>query len=87
MQKHIHKIHKGIHKLREQPEETRRHLLHIITFTCAVILILLWIVGLGRTFKNKNTASSVKVDLQPFSVLKDNLTSGYKSVSTPIVNQ
>ncbi len=84
MQKHIRKT---IHRLRQQPEEVRRQILHIITFACAIILILLWVLSLGRTLGSKDTGESVKKDLQPFTVLKDNLTSGYNSVSAPAENQ
>ncbi len=84
MKKHIHKT---IHKLRRQPEEVRRQVLHIVTFAGAAILIFLWILSLGRTFKNKDVANSVKKDLQPFSILKDNLTSGYNSTPAPEANQ
>ncbi|MFA5936889.1 MAG: hypothetical protein WC822_03355 [Candidatus Paceibacterota bacterium] len=68
---------KIIHKLRQQPEETRRHILHIITFFFAVIMIMLWIVSLGKNLSSEDTKIKMKQDLQPFSVLKDNLVDGY----------
>ena len=64
---------KIIHHLRKQPEDTRRHLLHIIIFIMAAILILLWVYSLGRNFSSPETKTEIKQDLQPFSILKDNL--------------
>ena len=37
-----------IHRLRRQPEEIRRHILHIVIFAVAVIMILLWVFSLGK---------------------------------------
>ena len=37
---------KIIHKLRQQPEEVRRHVLHIIISIIAVILFIVWIFTL-----------------------------------------
>jgi hypothetical protein len=68
---------KIIHKLRQQPEETRRHILHIITFFLAVIMIMLWVVSLGKNLSSEDTQTKMKQDLQPFSDLKDNLVNGY----------
>jgi hypothetical protein len=84
MKKHIYR---AVHKLRQQPEEVRRHILHIIIFACAIILALLWVLSLGRTLGNKDVEVSVNKDLKPFTVLKDNLTSGYKGVSIEPNNQ
>lgn len=44
-------------------------------------MVLLWTYSLGRSISNPETKVKVKKDLQPFSVLKDNLVGGYKSVS------
>lgn len=71
---------KLIHHLRKQPEEVRRHILHIITFALAVVFLLLWVYSLGRNLTNPETQIKMKQDLQPFSVLKDNLVGGSKSV-------
>ena len=65
---------KIIHNLRNQPEKTRRHLLHIITGVVALILIILWGYSLSRTLGSPETAEKIKQDLKPFSVLKDNLS-------------
>jgi hypothetical protein len=77
-------MRKIIHHLRRQPEEVRRHLLHIFIFIAAAIMILLWIFSLGKSLANPDTQVKIKNDLQPFSVLKDNLVEGYKS--TPDTN-
>lgn len=67
---------KIIHNLRRQPEEVRRHILHIIIFALALIMIILWIFSLGKNLSNPDTQIKMKQDLQPFSTLKDNLVGG-----------
>jgi len=74
------KIIHHIHRLRKQPEEDRRHLLHICIVVIGIIMVLLWTYSLGRSVTNPDTKIKMKQDLQPFSVLKDNLVGGYKSV-------
>ena len=44
-------------------------------------MVILWTYSLGRSIANPDTKVKMKQDLQPFSVLKDNLVGGYKSVS------
>lgn len=70
---------KIIHNLREQPEEVRRHVLHILIFAVIVIMVILWVFSLGKGLSSSDTKEKVKQDLQPFSVLKDNIVDGYKS--------
>jgi len=77
---------KIIHHLRRQPEEVRTHILHILTVSASVILVLLWIYSLGTTISNPQTVTETKQDLQPFSVLKDNLVGGYQSMSAGSAN-
>jgi len=72
-------MRKLIHHLRRQPEEVRRHVLHIVTFALAIIMIILWIFSLGKSLANPDTQTKIKQDLSPFSVLKDNIVDGYKS--------
>lgn len=72
---------KLIHHLRRQPEEVRRHVLHILIFVVAIIMIILWIFSLGKSLTNPDTQVKIKQDLEPFSVLKDNIVNGYKSTS------
>ena len=64
---------KIIHRLRRQPEEVRRHVLHILIFAVAVIMVLLWVFSLGKSLSNPDTQVKLKQDLQPFNTLKDNL--------------
>jgi hypothetical protein len=71
---------KVIHRLRQRSEKERRHILHITVFILALFLILLWTFSLGRSIGNKETKIKIKQDLKPFSVLKDNLVGGIKSV-------
>jgi len=72
---------KIIRNLRKQPEETRRHILHISTIMVAIVLIILWSYSLGRDLTSPDTKIKIKQDLKPFSVLKDNIVGGYKSIS------
>ncbi len=74
---------KIIRHLRKQPEEVKRHILHIVTVVFAVILILLWIYSLGTTLANPNTQAKMSQDLKPFSALKDNMVGGYNSIIEP----
>ena len=73
-------MRKIIHKLRNRPEEERRHILHIVTFVLALLIILLWTFSLGKSVASKETKVKIQQDLKPFSVLKDNLVGGYNSI-------
>jgi hypothetical protein len=70
---------KIIRNLRTQPEEVRRHVLHISIFAVAIIMIILWVFSLGRSLVNPDTQTKMKEDLKPFSILKDNIVDGYNS--------
>ncbi|MFH1608846.1 MAG: hypothetical protein ABH951_02395 [Patescibacteria group bacterium] len=74
-------MRKTIHRLRQKPEEERRQILHIIIIIAAIFMILLWVFSLGKNVSTPETKIKMKEDLKPFSVLKDNLSDGYKSVS------
>ena len=67
-------MRKIINHLRNRPEEERRHILHILTFACAIILIIIWIYSLGMTITSTDTKVKIKQDLKPFTVLKDDIT-------------
>jgi hypothetical protein len=71
---------KIIHKLRNRSEAERRHILHITTFALGLFLIVLWTFSLGRSITSKETKVKVQNDLKPFTVLKDSLVGGYKSI-------
>lgn len=64
---------KIINHLRNQPEEARRHILHVITFGFGIILIILWVYSLGTTITSKETKTQIKQDLKPFTMLKDSI--------------
>ncbi len=70
-----------IRKLRSQPEEVRTHVLHVLTVSASAILLLLWVYSLGTKLADTETKTQAQQDLKPFSVLKDNLVGGYKSLS------
>ncbi|HAS80456.1 MAG: hypothetical protein UR25_C0001G0059 [Candidatus Nomurabacteria bacterium GW2011_GWE1_32_28] len=72
---------KFINHLRRQPEETRRHILHILIFVVAIIMIIFWVFSLGTNLTSVDTQVKMKEDLKPFTVLKDNIVDGYKSTS------
>ena len=73
---------KIIYHIRRQPEEVKRHILHILTIVFAVILVLLWIYSLGSLASPDNQAK-MSQDLEPFSALKDNMVGGYISITEP----
>ncbi|MCM2339264.1 MAG: hypothetical protein NDI62_02305 [Burkholderiales bacterium] len=64
---------KIIHNLRQQPEETRRHILHIIIFFLAVVMIMLWILSLSKSLSDPDTQTKMQEDLKPFTELKDTI--------------
>lgn len=66
-------IKKFIIHLRKQPEEVRRHVLHIVIFIMAIIMIGLWILSLGKNLTDPDTQKRMKQDLEPFSELKDSI--------------
>ncbi|OGI67865.1 hypothetical protein A2738_03220 [Candidatus Nomurabacteria bacterium RIFCSPHIGHO2_01_FULL_42_15] len=74
---------KIIHHLRSQPEEVRRHILHVSTIVAGIILVLLWIYSLGTSLSDPDKQAKTNNDLKPFSALKANLIGGYQSISDP----
>jgi len=72
-----------IYHIRNQPEEVRRHILHILIIILAIVLLLLWIYSLGVSLSNPDTQAKVSNDLKPFNALKANLIGGYQSISQP----
>ena len=76
-------MRKIIHHIRRQPEEVRRHILHILTMIAGVVLIVLWVYSLGTNLRNPDTQTKMTNDLKPLSALKDNLVGGYQSISEP----
>jgi len=77
------RMKKIIHHIRKQPEEVRRHILHVIMVVAAAVLFFLWVYSLGTSLTNPDMQVKIKNDLKPFSALKDNMVGGYKSISEP----
>ena len=74
-------MRKIIHNLRRQPEEVRRHILHIATIVAGVILLSFWVYSLGTNLASPETGAKVNKSLEPFSALKGNLIGGYESIT------
>lgn len=66
-------MRKIIHRLRSRSEEEKRHILHLLIFGFAVILIIAWVYSLGRTITSNDTKVKIKEDLKPFVELKDSV--------------
>ncbi len=66
---------KFIHHIRGKSEQTRKHILHVLTLVFAAILISLWVYSLGANFTNPDTQATVKQGFKPFTVIKDNVLS------------
>lgn len=77
---------KIIHNLRQQPEEVRRNILHLVMIVCGTVLVFLWFYSLGNTITNEDKQDMAKEDLKPFSALKDNIVGGYNSMSDSTFN-
>ena len=73
---------KIIHRLRQQPEAIRTHILHVLTLVAGFILILLWIYSLGKNLSSSDTRAKIDNDLKPLSALKENIVNGYKSITS-----
>ena len=72
---------KIIHHIRKQPEEVKRHILHIFILVLAVLLFFLWVYSLGKTLTNSDTQEKMSQDLKPFATLKDNMVGGYQNIT------
>jgi hypothetical protein len=64
---------KVIHNLRQRPEHERIHILNIVIFILAIILIGFWILSLNKNISKAETKNKTKEDLKPFSVLKNSI--------------
>jgi hypothetical protein len=77
-------MRKVIHHLRKQPHEVRRGILHILMIVSAIILFTFWVKSFGNevgSISTKDFEGSIKEELKPFSVLKDNVLDGYKNIT------
>ncbi len=79
-------MRKIIHNLRQQPEEVRRHILHILTVICGVVLLVFWVYSLGSNIINSEMQAKIEEDLEPFSALKGNIIGGYQSIINSDLN-
>ncbi|MFZ2150208.1 MAG: hypothetical protein WAV15_03550 [Minisyncoccia bacterium] len=78
------KIIHHIKHIRKQPEEVRRHILHVVTGVFGVILLMLWVFSLGTAFSNNENKTTLSNDLKPLSALKANFVGGYQSIVNPV---
>lgn len=74
-------MRKIIHHMRGQPEEVRRHILHVATGIMGIILFLLWVLSLGRNFNAPERRRATNENLKPLSALKANIIGGYNSLT------
>ncbi len=70
---------KIIYNLRQQPEEVRTQILHILTAVLGFILFVLWVYSLGVNINNEDTQTSIQNDFEPLSNLKSNLVDTYNN--------
>lgn len=63
---------KIIHHLRRQPEEARRHILHMAVIAIGVILMIFWVYSLGRTVTDDRTQKKVSEEFGQLVPLDDN---------------
>ena len=75
-------MRKIIHNLRQQPEEVRTHILHVLTAGASVLLVSLWVYSLGTNFSSEEKMAETKGGIEPLSALKANIIGGYKSLSS-----
>ncbi|MBP6060849.1 MAG: hypothetical protein KA515_02530 [Candidatus Pacebacteria bacterium] len=64
---------KIIHKLRKQPDQVKRHILHFSTMVAGMALFSIWLFTLGGNLNDTTTKINMKENLAPLSVLKSNL--------------
>ncbi len=64
---------KIIHKIRNQPEEIKRHVLHVSVIIAGVLLLAIWVHNLGGSFNGTVVSEDLKKNIEPLSVLKSNL--------------
>jgi hypothetical protein len=72
---------KIIYRLREQPEEVRKNILHISIVAFAIVLFLLWIYTLGTNLTDPDTHTIIQNDLEPLSNLKADVTEGFTQLN------
>lgn len=76
-----HKIKQVVERLRQQPEEHKRHILHSVTIVAGVILFVLWTWNLGSSLSSEELQAKLKADLEPFAQLQDSVAESYQSAN------
>lgn len=66
-------MRKIIHQIRRQPEEVKRHILHVSVIIAGVLLLSMWVSSLGGSFNGTVVSEDLKKSVGPLSVLKNNL--------------
>lgn len=80
-------MRKVINHLRNQPEEVRRHAIHLTVIVAGVVLVGFWLASLGGTFEDAPPVQAELSDeLKPFAALRDSFVDGYKSISATAVD-
>jgi hypothetical protein len=69
-----------IYNLRNQSEEVRRHVLHLLTFVMAIMLLFIWLYSLGSSLSSPKKQAKTSNEAKPFSALQGNLIGGYESI-------
>lgn len=75
------KIKKIIDHLRTKPEEEKRHILHLLTLFFSIIIILLWVLSLSKSFSSKEVNMNTQINLEPVSEFTDDLSQEIKIFS------
>ncbi|HEY4714966.1 MAG TPA: hypothetical protein VIH31_00460 [Candidatus Paceibacterota bacterium] len=77
-------MQKFLEKLRSKPEHIRKNILYIATFSITGIIVIIWIYSLANHFSAPETKEAFRNDLKPLTVIKDNLTDTYQSISADL---
>jgi hypothetical protein len=63
---------KVIHRIKNRPEEERRHILNIFVLVVALILFVFWVYSLGRTVTNDSIEENIADDFNSLAPLESN---------------
>lgn len=62
---------KIIHNLRQQPEDVRRHVLHIATLVFGLLLIVSWVYSLSRNINDVSISANAVEGLNANNLLEN----------------